>query len=117
MIALNKSSFSKGSYITNKDHLSSTHTSYSDWSPEYFKKKAAPHGLKVVECVEKILTDSQYPEIGYKRVMGLIQLHKAYGSTRLDKACEIALKADMTSYRRDRKSTRLNSSHVATSYA
>lgn len=99
-IALHKRSFSKGSYITNKDHLSSTHKSYSDWSPEYFKKKAAPHGLKVVECVEKILTDSQYPEIGYKRVMGLIQLHKAYGSTRLDKACEIALKADMTSYRR-----------------
>src|SRR5690554_6646801 len=99
-IALHKRSFSKGSYITNKDHLSSTHKGYSDWSPEYSKKKAAPHGLKVVECVEKILTDSQYPEIGYKRVMGLIQLHKAYGSRRLDKASEIALKADMISYRR-----------------
>ena len=38
--------------------------------------------------------------VGWIRVMGLIQLHKAYGSTRLNKACEIALKADMVSYRR-----------------
>lgn len=99
-IALHKRNFSKGSYITNKEHLSSTHKGYTDWSPEYFKKKAAPHGLYVVRCVAKILEDTSFPEIGYKRVMGLIQLHKAYGSKRLDRACKIALKADMTSYRR-----------------
>src|SRR5690625_7533696 len=97
-IALHKRSFSKGSYITNKDHLSSTHKSYSDWSPEYFKKKAAPHGLKVVECVEKILTDSQYAEIGYKGVIGLIQLHKADGANRLAKDWDLDLKYDINYY-------------------
>ena len=34
------------------------------------------------------LNGLDYPEIGYKRVMGLLQLHKAYGSDRLDKACK-----------------------------
>ena len=99
-IALHKRNFSKGSYNTNKDHLSSIHKEYSDWSPGYFKKKATPHGLNVVECVAKILEVASYPEVGYKRVMGLIELHKAYSSTRLNKACEIALKTDMVSYRR-----------------
>jgi len=41
-----------------------------------------------------------YPEIGYKRVIGLLQLHKAYGSGRLNRACEMALKAGIPSYAR-----------------
>ena len=49
-----------------------------------------------------------YPEIGYKRVIGLLQLHKAYGSNRLDRACQIALDADMVSYSRVKNILRNN---------
>ena len=91
---------SKGSYNTNRDHLHSTHRFYSDWSPGFFKKKAGVHGKYVQLCVERILADVDYPEIGYKRAMGLIQLHRAYGSSRLDKACRRALQADAVSYKR-----------------
>lgn len=65
------------SYNTNSDHLSSTHQSYLGWNPDYFKNKAAAHGEHVVSCVEHILASVDYPEIGYKRVTGLLQLHKA----------------------------------------
>lgn len=99
-IALHKRNPAKGSYITNKEHLSSTHRFYSDWSPGFFKKKAALHGNHVLGCVEEILAKGDYPEIGYKRAMGLIQLHKAYGSQRLDDACKRALQADAASYMR-----------------
>jgi hypothetical protein len=99
-IALHQRNPSKGSYNTNKEHLSSTHKYYSDWSPEFFKKKAAVHGEHVVGCVEKIITGVDYPEIGYKRAMGVIQLHKAYGSQRLDNACKRALQADAATYLR-----------------
>src|SRR5690625_4403883 len=99
-IALHQRNPAKGHYNTNKDHLSSTHKNYTDWSPEYFKNKASPHGLYVAKCVEQILSDTDYPEIGYKRVMGLIQLHKSFGSKRLNTACEKALRADMASCRR-----------------
>lgn len=99
-IALHKRNSSKGSYNTNAEHLSSTHKAYMDWSPQYFKNKASTHGEHVVKCVDKILSDTDYPEIGYKRVMGLIQLNKAYGSERLNTACQRALKADMVSYKR-----------------
>lgn len=97
-IATHKRNPKKGNYNTTKEHLSSTHQSYTSWSPEYFKNQAAPHGAHLVKCVEKILCNVEYPEIGYKRVIGLIQLHKSYGSQRLDKACEIALNANIAAY-------------------
>ena len=99
-IALHPRNGSKGSYITNKDHLHSTHKHYSAWSPEFFKNKAAQHGTHVASCVTQIIASVDYPEIGYKRAMGLIQLHKSYGSDRLDKACKRALQADAVGYRR-----------------
>lgn len=99
-IALHRRNLAKGSYITNKDHLSSTHRFYSDWSPEFFRKKAASHGEHVLKCVEKILTAQDYPEIGYKRSLGIIELHRAYGSQRLNDACKRALDTDACSYMR-----------------
>ena len=99
-IALHQRSGTMGSYNTIAEHLSSKHQLYMQWSPEYFKNKANVHGKHVVKCVEHILESVDYPEIGYKRVIGLLQLHKAYGSNRLNRACQIALTADMVSYTR-----------------
>jgi len=99
-IAIHERNIAKGSYNTNKDHLSSTHKFYTDWSPEFFKNKGAKHGEYVVKCIEHILGKNDYPETGYKRVMGLIQLHKAYSSERLNNACKRALQTDSPSYMR-----------------
>ncbi len=99
-IALHRRNLIKGSYITNTDHLSSTHRFYSEWNPEFFKKKAQPHGEYVLACIEKILASQDYPEISYKRSLGIIQLHRAYGSQRLNNACKRALDTDACSYLR-----------------
>ena len=99
-IALHARNSSRGTYTTNKEHLSSTHKHYSDWSPEFFKNKAIPHGSNVAACVVQIIASVDYPEIGYKRAMGVIQLHRSYGSKRLDNACKRALQADAVSYKR-----------------
>ena len=99
-IASHSRNASKGSYNTNKAHLSSTHKHYSDWNPEYFKSKAAKYGTHVAECVSQIIAMVDYPEIGYKRAMGVIQLHKLYGAQRLNNACKRALQADIVGYRR-----------------
>lgn len=98
-IASHKRESVKGLYITNKDHLSSTHKAYADWSPGYFKQQAKKHGSNVLSCVEIILANTDYPETAYKRIMGIIQLHKTYGSQRLDNACERALFGSKPSYR------------------
>jgi transposase len=91
---------SKGIYITNKDHLSSCHKAYSEWSPSYFISKAEKHGSSVVALINGLINQGDYPEVQYKRAMGIIQLHKQYGSERLNNACGIALQANTYSYNR-----------------
>lgn len=99
-IAIHARNPSMGHYITNKSHLSSTHKDYTDWSPEYFKKVAARHGVDVVACIEALFIDCDYPETAYKRAMGIIQLHRLYGSERLNNACKRAIYAQAVSYSR-----------------
>ncbi len=115
-IAIHQRNHSTGSYNTNSDHLSSTHQSYLGWNPDYFKNKAAAHGELVVSCVEHILASVDYPEIGYKRVTGLLQLHKAYGSGRLDRACKMALNAGIPSYTRIKNILKNNMDKALISY-
>ena len=97
-IALHKRNPVKGSYNTIQEHLSSTHQAYKKWSPEYFKTLARPHGEAVMMFVERLIHQCDYPETGYKRAMGVIQLHKEYGSERLNNACQRALYANAFKY-------------------
>jgi transposase len=99
-IALHKRNPAPGNYNSNKDHLSSTHKAYTDWNPEYFKHKAAKHGENVLTLITQVLTGYDYPETAYKRAMGILQLHRGYGSQRLDDACQHALLAGTYSYKR-----------------
>lgn len=99
-IALHSRNHGKGIYITNKDHLSSTHKAYTDWGPEYFEKLASKHGESVIRFINGLIQHNGYPEVNYKRAMGVIQLHKLYGSERLNKACERALYGGTFSYNR-----------------
>jgi len=99
-IAFHTRNTSLGFYNSNKEHLSSTHKAYTDWSPEYFRDKASKHGSHVVDIISKLMAESDYPETAYKRAMGIIQLHRTYGSERLNKACERAIYAGTSSYKR-----------------
>lgn len=99
-IALHRRNPSKGIYITNKNHLSSTHKDYTEWSPDFFKTMALRHGSNVVACIEGLFIECDYPEIAYKRAMGIIQLHRIYGSERLNNACGRAVYAKAVSYQR-----------------
>lgn len=90
-IAAHVRNFSKGVYTTNKEHLCSAHKAYSDWSPEYFKTLAKKHGQQVMMFVEGMISQGDYPEVAYKSAMGVIQLHREYGSQRLDNACRRAM--------------------------
>lgn len=99
-IAFHKRNHSIGTYNTNKNHLSSTHKAYTDWSPGHFKNMAAKHGKNVLAIINNVLAGCDYPETAYKRAMGIVQLHRGYGSLRLDNACQRALLADTCSYKR-----------------
>ena len=61
---------------------------------------ASKHGENVLAVINNVLAGCDYPETAYKRAMGIVQLHRAYGSQRLNNACERALFAGTCSYKR-----------------
>ncbi len=97
-IATHQRDRSKGIYTTIKDHLSSAHQAYNDWSPEYFKSMAIKHGEAVMMFVTALIHQASYPETAYKSAMGVIQLHKEYGSERLNNACQRAFYGNALRY-------------------
>lgn len=97
-IALHERNKSKGIYTTTKSHLCSTHQDYLDWSPEYFKKLASKHGEAVLMFVSGLFQQGDYPELVYRRAMGIIQLHKEFGSARLNNACQRACYGNIFKY-------------------
>lgn len=99
-LAFHRRSHRAGIYVTEKQHLSSTHRFYQDWSPEYFYKWALTQvGAPTADYIRLLIASKAYPEIGYKQALGIIQLHKQYGKQRLNKACQRAMKAPYYSYR------------------
>lgn len=99
-IAIHKRNRTQGAYNTVKEHLCSTKRDFLEWSPDYFRNKAAAHGNHVLSVINQVFINCDYPETAYKRAMGIIQLHRMYGSQRLNKACKIALYVQSCSYQR-----------------
>ncbi len=99
-IALHNRVMGKGAYITDKNHLSSTHHAYSQWSPKYFSDQGGRIGNNVKLFMTGLFLQGDYPEINCKRAMGILQLAKTYGNERVDKACLRAVYHDTYSYQR-----------------
>lgn len=98
-IAVHKRDYRPGQYVTIKEHLSSTHRFYSDWSPEYFNKLAKNIGPKTCEYIDLLIKKQDYPEVGYKQALGILGLKKAFDKHRIETACTIALMHERYSYR------------------
>ncbi|MEQ9303459.1 MAG: IS21 family transposase [Marinoscillum sp.] len=90
----------RGTYITNESHLASTHQAYNQWSPEYFITQGRKIGYNVELFLTGLFEQGDYPEINYKRAMGLLQLSKTYSVERINKACLRAVQHDIYSYQR-----------------
>ena len=97
-IAIHERVKNKGAYITNKDHLSSTHQAYSQWSPKYFTDRGRKLGRNVELFMTGMFLQADYPEVSYKRASGILHLVKTYGKERVDKACLRAVYHDAYSY-------------------
>jgi len=89
-IATHKRNPRPGIYITNKDHLCSTHREYSDWSPDKFIAQAGRIGKHTEEYVAGLIRQYEYPEHAYRQAQGIIHLRRQYPSERIDQACRYA---------------------------
>lgn len=88
----------KYGYTTDKEHMSSHHKFVSDWNPKKFIDWSANIGSYCNEYIIKILDKKQHPEQSYKSCIGILQLAKKVGNTRLNNACKRALNYQAYNY-------------------
>jgi hypothetical protein len=97
-IANHITSQARGSYVTNKDHLSSNNKAFVEWTPEYFSKLAAEKGEKIQEYINLLINQKPYPELAYRQAQGILALCRQYETSRVNIACELALNYSKCSY-------------------
>lgn len=86
-VASHKRDYRSSKYSTIKDHLSSTHRAYSEWSLSYFQVRAECIGEQTKQYITELIEDKPYPEVAYKQALGILSLKKNYGNERLENAC------------------------------
>jgi transposase len=75
---------------THSEHMPSNHR-YQKWNPERLLNWGSNVGASTREVVSLQLQSKDHPEQAYRSCLGLLNLTKKHGNTRLDQACKDAL--------------------------
>jgi transposase len=90
-VASHARSYERGRHTTLSEHMPKSHREYAEWTPQRLVAWAAKTGPHTATLAEKILASRTHPQQGYRSVLGLIRLAKAYAPERLEAACQRAL--------------------------
>lgn len=89
------------SYTTDREHMPPHHQrmhQIKGWNREDLLGEARRIGSATVQAVTLMLENSIYIEQNYKACFGMLLLQKKYGATRLEAACERALRGPRVNY-------------------
>ena len=92
-------SFVPGAATTNRAHLPVAHQKHLGWTPERIGVWAGEVGPATAALTEVILRERPHPEQGYRSCLGVLRLHKRYGTVRMERACARAMAAGARSAR------------------
>jgi len=87
-----------GKHTTIAEHMPSSHRRYGDWNIERINREALAVGPSTALLCQVILEHRPHPEQGFRSCLGIVRLAKAFGSGRLEAACERALHVGARSY-------------------
>lgn len=98
-VASHARSFLRGRHTTVKEHMPKAHQSYAEWTPERVINWTTQAGPFTRGVAEKILASRLHPQQAFRSCLGLMRLGKIYGASRLEAACQRALRHQTASYR------------------
>jgi hypothetical protein len=98
-VAVHIRNYGMGRYSTNKEHLCSAHNHYLDRSPEYYIRKAKAASDELGELIQMVFKQNRHPEQLYRTCDGLLSLWRKTNPITFKKACLIALKNQVCSYK------------------
>jgi transposase len=81
----------QGAYSTNPEHMPKSHRAHLEWTPGRFLNWGVQVGPHTRDLVKHLLENRPHPEMGYRSCLGLLNLAKRFGSTRLEAACQRAM--------------------------
>jgi transposase len=85
-------------HTTIPEHMPSAHRRYADWTPVRIRSFAERVGPGTAALVETIMRTKPHPEQGFRACLGILQLAKSYGDTRLEAACQRGLTIGARTY-------------------
>jgi len=97
-VALHVRSRVRGGFSTTPEHMPSAHRAHAEWTPARMEKWAAQTGPACAALAARIMESRAHPEIGFRSCMGLLNLGRKYGDTRLEAGCERALACGANRY-------------------
>lgn len=89
----------KRGFSTLPEHMPKAHREHREWSPGRFLNWAREIGPCTLEVVKRQLEDRPHPEHGYRSCLGLLSHARRYSKSRLETACDRALRIHSPSYR------------------
>lgn len=98
-IASHLRSYEIGGYTTCPEHMPESHKRYLEWTPSRIINWARVTGPATAELVRQILARRPHPEQGFRSCLGIINLGKKYGATRVEAAAKRALAIRSYSYK------------------
>ena len=90
-VASHLRSAKRGGYTTLPEHMPESHRKHMQWTPGRLLNWALSIGPATRDVVKWQLENRPHPEQGYRACLGLLNLVKHYGPTRLEAACGRAL--------------------------
>jgi transposase len=88
----------KGAHTTKEKHMPERHRLYRE-KLKYLEEQAALIGEKTLSFAKALMDKREHPIQGYRSVLGIINLAKAYPKERVEAACARALEIGAFSYR------------------
>ena len=88
-----------GGHSTVAGHMPQTHRQHHQWTPGRFLNWAQAIGPAALAVIRAQLEGRPHPEHGYRACLGLLNLARRYGHTRLEAACHRAVHIGSPSYR------------------
>ena len=98
-VAAHARSYVRHKPTTLSEHMPAAHRQYAEWTPSRLLDWAGKVGPSTAQLASNILASKTFPEQGYRAVMGLLRLGRAYNDARLEAACTRALRYGAASYR------------------
>jgi transposase len=91
-VASHVRSYQRGGHTTLPEHMPKRHRAHAEWSPKRLIQWGSSIGMHTGAVVEHLLRSKPHPEQGYRACLGLLNLSRQFGESRLEAASALAVR-------------------------